>query len=34
MKVWLSRNGRRFAVTMLTVLGTPLAVKALIEFLS
>jgi Sap, sulfolipid-1-addressing protein len=33
-KVSLSRNGRRFAVTMLTVLGTLLVVKALIEFLS
>lgn len=33
MKVSLSRNGRRFAVTMLTVLGTLLVVKALIEFL-
>ena len=32
-KVSLSRNGRRFAVTMLTVLGTLLVVKALIEFL-
>jgi hypothetical protein len=33
-KISLSRNGRRFAVTMLTVLGTLLVVKALIEFLS
>ncbi len=32
-KVSLSRNGRRFAVTMLTVLGTLLVVKALIELL-
>jgi hypothetical protein len=33
-KVWLSRNGRRFAMTALTVIGALLVVKALIEFLS
>jgi len=33
-KVWMSRNGRQFAVTTLTVLGTLLVIKALIEFLS
>lgn len=33
-KTWISRNGRRSAVTALTVLGALLVIKALIEFLS
>ena len=33
-KVWVSRNGRRLAVRGLTVLGTLLVIKALIEILS
>lgn len=33
-KTWISRNGRRFAVTSLTVIGTLLVIKAVIEFVS
>lgn len=33
MKVWVSRNGRRLAVRGLTVLGTLLVIKGLIELL-
>jgi len=33
-KAWIGRHARRFLVTMLTVLGTALVIKALIELLS
>ncbi len=33
-KVWIGRHARRFAVTMLTVLGGLLVIKGLIELLS
>jgi Sap, sulfolipid-1-addressing protein len=33
-KLWIGRHGRRFAVTMLTVLGGMLVIKGLIELLS
>jgi hypothetical protein len=33
-KVWTSRHRRRAAVTLLTVVGTLLVIKALIEFFS
>ena len=33
-KAWIGRHARRFAVTMLTVLGTLLVIKGLIELLS
>jgi hypothetical protein len=33
-KVWMTRNGRRFAAMALTVTGTLLVIKAVIEFVS
>jgi hypothetical protein len=33
-KAWMSRNGRRFAAMALTVIGTLLVIKAVIEFVS
>jgi hypothetical protein len=33
-KAWIGRHGQRFAVTMLTVLGTLLVIKGVIELLS
>jgi Sap, sulfolipid-1-addressing protein len=33
-KAWIGRHGRRFVVTMLTVLGTLLVIKGVIELLS
>jgi hypothetical protein len=33
-KAWIGRHGRRFAVTLLTVLGTLLVIKGMIELLS
>lgn len=33
-KAWIGRHGRRFAVTMLTALGTLLVIKGVIELLS